>query len=299
MLPSRSRVRRHALSRLVAIGAILLLVMIAVVVVVQFPGILTPAPISALFLSGFAIPLIAYVGMALFATRTALPAREVAFNAAVRWGTVVGVLWWIEILEGNVWRLPGWWLSLLYFGAAIAAYLLPGFAAALVAWRTSSFRWGSLAGVWTGMVGSLLTFISGMAILWLFHASFLQDPQNLREYLRSQVHGGAPDLETYIVGDLFAGLIVHLAFIGIVLSAIAGAIGAAIGQTLHHPSRRRDKYHSSFPDLSSYFRLLQRAVDHLAADQRRRHLGARQPFRWQREGILGEHHQVGQLAGSE
>jgi hypothetical protein len=183
--------------------------------------------------------MIAYVAMALYATQTALLTRQVAFYAALRWGTVVGVLWWIEILEGNVWRLPGWWLSLLYFGAAIAAYLLPGFAAALVAWRTSSFRSGLLAGMWTGMLGSLLTFIGGMSILWLFHASFLQDPQNLEEFLRSRARGGAPDLDTYIVGDLFAGLIVHLAFIGIVLSAIAGAIGAAIGQTLHPIGARR------------------------------------------------------------
>lgn len=232
MLPSRPRVRQYALARLVAIGAILLLAMIAVVVILHFPGILTPTPLSAFFLSGFALTLIAYVAMALFATRTSLPARQITINVALRWGTAVGVLWWIEILEGNVWRLPGWWLSLLYFGAAIAAYLLPGFAAALVAMRMSNFRWGLLAGVWTGMVGSLLTFIGGMAILWIFHASFLQDPQNLREFLRSQARGEASDLDTYIVGDMFAGLIVHLAFIGIVLSAIAGAIGAAIGQTL-------------------------------------------------------------------
>lgn len=251
MLPSRSRVRPHALARLVAIGAILLLVMIAVVVIVQVPGILTSTPVSALFLSGFAITLVAYVAMALFATRTASPAREVAFNAALRWGTVVGVLWWIEILEGNVWRLPGWWLSLLYFGAAIAAYLLPGVAAALVAWRTSDFRSGLLAGVWTGMLGSLLTFIGAMVILWLCHTSFLQDPQNLREFLRSRARGGTPVLDTYIVGDLFAGLIVHLAFIGIVLSAIAGVIGAAIGQTLHPHRGEEMTYPSRFPDLSS------------------------------------------------
>jgi hypothetical protein len=80
------------------------------------------------------------------------------------------------------------------------------------------------------MIGGLLTFLGGTAILWVFNASFLHDPQNMQEFLRSHARGLAPDLQTYIVGDLLAGLIAHLTVIGIVISAIAGAIGATMGQ---------------------------------------------------------------------
>ncbi len=168
MRPSRSVVRPRALAGLVATGAILLLVVIAIVVILRFPGILTPMPLSALFLAVFAVTLSAYVAMALFATQTTFPTREVALKAALRWGMVAGMLWCIEILEGNVWRLSGWWSLLLYFGAAILAYLLPGFAAAQVARRTRNFRTGLLAGVWAGMLGGVLTFIGGMAICGSF-----------------------------------------------------------------------------------------------------------------------------------
>jgi len=168
--------------------------------------------------------------MAIVATHTRSPSADVALMHALRWGAVVGVLWWIEILEGNVWRLPGPWLALLYFGPTIAACIMPAIAAAVTVRQTARFRSGLAAGIWSGMIGGLLTFLGGTAILWAFNASFLHDPQNMQEFLRSHARGLAPDLQTYIVGDLLAGLIAHLTVIGIVISAIAGAIGATVGQ---------------------------------------------------------------------
>jgi hypothetical protein len=222
--------RHHILARWALIGAIILVLGIAIAESLRFPGIFTPPAVAALYLGIFVLTLIAYAITAVVATRTRSPAADVALMHALRWGAVVGVLWWIEILEANVWRLSGLWLALLYFGPAIAACTVPGIAAAVTVRQTGRFRSGLAAGMWSGMIGGLLTFLGGTAILWAFNASFLHDPQNLQEFLRSYARGLAPDLQTYIVGDLLAGLIAHLTLIGIVISAIAGIIGATVGQ---------------------------------------------------------------------
>jgi hypothetical protein len=224
--------RDDTLTRWALIGAILLVPASAGVEAALFPGILTPPAEVVAYLIVFALTLAAYGAMAVSVTRSTSLAAEVASANALRWGAVTGALWWIEILEANVWRLSGLWLALLYFGAATAAYLMPGVAAALTARRTGRWRAGLAAGLWSGMVGGLLTFLGGTAMLWLFNATFLHDPQTMQEYLRAYARGLAPDLQTYVVGDLLAGLIAHLAVIGVVLGAMVGAIGASIGRAL-------------------------------------------------------------------
>lgn len=233
MATSTRIVRDHVLSRWTLVGALLLVVAIVVVEALRFPGILTPPSVAIFYLSFFVLTLTAYAVMAFAGTRPTSPAADIAFNQALQWGALVGLLWWIEILEANVWRLPGPWLVLLYFGPTIAACIVPGIAAALTAGQAGQFRSAVAAGIWTGMIGGLLTFLGGTAILWIFNASFLHDPQNMQEFLRSYARGLAPDLQTFIVGDLLAGLIAHLALIGIVVSAVIGAIGALIGQAQH------------------------------------------------------------------
>lgn len=230
MSSSTRSIRAHVLARWALMGAILLVLVVVIVESVRFPGILTPPPVATFYLIVFALTLIAYAASAFIATSARPPAADVALVHALRWGAVTGALWWIELLEANVWRLPGLWLTLLYFGPAIAACIVPGIAAVLTVRQTGELRSGVAAGMWSGMVGGLLTFLGGTAILWVFNASFLHDPQNMREFLRSYAQGLAPDLQTYVVGDLLAGLIAHLALIGIALGALAGTVGAIIGQ---------------------------------------------------------------------
>jgi len=225
--------RDHPRFRGALLGAIVLVVVVTIVESVRFPGILTPPSIATFYLSFLVVTLVAYAAMAVVATRATSPVADVAFHNALLHGTAVGVLWWIEILEANVWRLPGLWLMVLYVVPEVAALVVPGIAAALTARQAGQFRSGLAAGIWSGMIGGLLTFLGGTAILWAFYASFRHDPQNMQEFLRSYARGLAPDLQTYIVGDLLAGLIAHLALIGIAASAIVGTIGALIGQTWH------------------------------------------------------------------
>jgi len=232
-------VQHHLLTRWILLGAILLIIVGTSFEMIHFPGILTPPLLAFFFVGILVFTLIIYVAMAFIATRTMSINMNEALIQARWWGPVIGLLWWIEILEANVWILSGGWLTVLYYGAEYAAYLIPGVAATLAVRKTGQFRSGLLAAVWSGMVGGLLTFLGGTAILWIFNTSFLHDPQNMQEFLRSHAQGLAPDLQTFIVGDLLAGLIVHLTVISIIFSAIVGSIGALIGQPLHSSDQAR------------------------------------------------------------
>jgi len=222
--------RNQTLARWGLLGATLLVAAVTLIEALRFPGILTPPSAAVFYMSVLAVTLIAYAAMAVATTWSPTSMANAAFINAARWGVVVGNLWWIELLEANVWRLTGPWLTVLYFGPTLAAVLVPGIAAALTTRQTGRIRSGLAVGLWSGMIGGLLTFLGGTAILWVFNASFLQDPQNMQEFLRSHAQGLAPDLQTYIVGDLLAGLIAHLALIGIAIGAVVGAIGALVGQ---------------------------------------------------------------------
>jgi hypothetical protein len=150
-----------------------------------------------------------------------------AFAPALRWGTLcglgAGLGWVIEIAAGNLVVGQSWQLFAYYGGTliAIALTLAAGIAGAVA---TRDFRGGLIAGVWCGIVSSLIGGLALLALPRLFLGTLQRDAQTLTEFARS----GAPDLVTYIVGDFSAGATNHLV-IGLLLGLILGALGAAIG----------------------------------------------------------------------
>jgi hypothetical protein len=146
---------------------------------------------------------------------------------ALRWGTLcglgAGLGWVIEIVAGNLAVGQAWQLFAYYGGTliALALTLAAGVAGAVA---TRSFRGGLTAGVWCGIVGSLIASLALLALPRLFLGTLQRDAQTLTEFTRS----GAPDLVTYIVGDFSAAATNHLV-IGLLLGLILGALGAAIG----------------------------------------------------------------------
>ena len=81
-----------------------------------------------------------------------------------------------------------------------------------------------MAGVWCGIVGSLIAGLALLSLPRLFLGTLQRDAQTLTEFARS----GAPDLVTYIVGDYSAAATNHL-LIGLLVGLTLGALGAAIG----------------------------------------------------------------------
>jgi hypothetical protein len=149
------------------------------------------------------------------------------FTPALRWGTLcglgAGLGWVIEIVAGDL-AVGQAWQHFAYYGGtliALALTLAAGITGAVV---TRSFRGGLKAGVWCGIVGSLIASLALLALPRLFLGTLQRDAQTLTEYARS----GAPDRVTYIVGDFSAAATNHLV-IGLPLGLILGALGAAIG----------------------------------------------------------------------
>jgi hypothetical protein len=155
---------------------------------------------------------------------------------ALRWGALCGLgagLGWVtEIAAGNLAVGQAWQLFAYYGGTliALALTLAAGIAGAMA---TRSFRGGLMAGVWCGIVGSLIGGLALLALPRLFLGTLRRDAQTLTEFARS----GAPDLVTYIVGDFSAAATNHLV-IGLLLGLVLGALGAAIGAAVARTTPR-------------------------------------------------------------
>jgi hypothetical protein len=155
---------------------------------------------------------------------------------ALRWGALcglgAGLGWVIEIVAGNL-AVGQAWQFLAYFGGTLIALALTFAAGVAGAVATRSFRGGLMAGVWCGIVGSLIASLALLALPRLFLGTLQRDAQTLTEFARS----GAPELVTYIVGDFSAAATNHLV-IGLLLGLILGALGAAIGAGIAHRTPR-------------------------------------------------------------
>jgi hypothetical protein len=146
---------------------------------------------------------------------------------ALRWGTLcglgAGLGWVIEIAAGNL-AVGQAWPLFAYFGGSLLALALTLAAGVTGAVATRDFRGGLMAGVWCGIVSSLIAGLALLALPRLFLGTLQRDAQTLAEFAWS----GAPDLVTYIVGDYSAGATNHL-LLGLFLGLALGALGATIG----------------------------------------------------------------------
>ena len=203
----------------------------------RYPSILTPLSTGVIYLALFVATLAGYVIIALRWLHPSTPDAICALRQGSRWGLVIGGLWLIEVIAGNlaspsqVWALPA------YFCAALLAYLLPALAGFLSARQTGRISTGALTGLWCGLVSGLLTFLQLMLIISLFLDVARHDPQNIRQFHQSQ----APDLTTFIIGDALAGAIAHLLLIGPLLCTGVGAIGGVIGAALAQSTARAQR----------------------------------------------------------
>jgi hypothetical protein len=208
-----------------------------VIDLIAYPGIAADAG-SALpiYLGVAGVIAGGYLAIAVFDTRQVTPAKVLAIRAGLRWGVLVGGLWLIEVVAGNVFTTPTLADRTVYEVATTSAFLLPGIVSGLVAFQTGKVAMGMRASVWCGMIGALIMAILGLQLtiqLTLLLGIGQRDPQNIQQFHTSHSH----DLVGFIVGDALAGAINHLWLIDLVLSALVGVVGALIGKTLAGSSR--------------------------------------------------------------
>lgn len=217
--------------RLSLLTGVLLCLAVVAYAMLRYPAILTPPGPAIAYLLVFALTAAGYGAMALRGTRPATPASAAALRYGVRVGLLSGCAWLLEVAAGNLFgsaEAQRSWVLTLYHGATVTAFGLPVLAGALAARHSGEVVSGTVAGLWTGMVSGLITFLGLMAVTYLFLAVLRRDPDSLLEFQRSH----AADLSTFLVGDSLAGAINHLWLVGPLLGTAAGTLGGAIGRQL-------------------------------------------------------------------
>jgi hypothetical protein len=202
------------------IAAVALIALLIAANLIGYPA-LTHDPQLPVYLIILAVVVACYLALALWWTGLS------RFASALRWGALcglgAGLGWVIEIVAGNLVVGQSWQLF-AYFGGTLIALGLTLAAGITGAMVTRSFRGGLMAGMWCGIISSLIAGLALLALPRLFLGRLQRDAQTLTEFARS----GAPDLVTYIAGDFSAAATNHL-IIGLLLGLILGALGAAIG----------------------------------------------------------------------
>jgi hypothetical protein len=199
-----------------------------------YPAVVTTAGAQApIYLILFGLAILMYGWFALFRTKASTPAEGIALQQGTFWGLLCGLVWVIELLAANVVNPQvGQFSLVLYYGSALAGYLLPGLASLLTAWRTRRIALGLQASLLCGMCGGLAIFLASLVLSAFFLHVGQSDPQTIQEFQRS----GLPDIATYIVGDYLAGMIAHL-WIGLITGSFLGVLGGAIGKAILLPEK--------------------------------------------------------------
>jgi len=187
---------------------------------------------TALYLVAGALLLLCGLA-ALVGTRPATADGAVALRLGGVFGLLIGGLWIVEVLTGNLIAIDSAPSHVIYRVSATGAFLLPLVAGGVGAARTGRVRMGLAVGFWSGVLSGLVTFLTLMAITYAFMDLLRHDPQNLRGY----AHSGERTLATFIVGDSLFGASAHLALIGPAWGSALGGLGGALVAWRRRPSR--------------------------------------------------------------
>jgi hypothetical protein len=216
------------LLRICLIGGILFCLLITLASVKAYPAILTSLDDSIVFLVLLGIASLGYILIAMFTTRSRMPDVAMATRRGLQWGAITGIFWLIEVLAGNLGDIHQAWVMVAYFGGALIAYGLPLITALIGARSTGRATAGIVIGLWSGMIGAIITFLGLMVLTALFMGVMQVRSDNIAEFHRSN----APDIMTFLIGDALAGGINHLLLIGTLFSGILGVIGGFAGKAL-------------------------------------------------------------------
>lgn len=178
---------------------------------------------TALYLVAGALLVLCGVA-ALIGTRPATADGAVALRLGGVFGLLIGGLWIVEVLTGNLIAIDSTPSHVIYRVSTVGAFLLPLVAGGVGAARTGRVRTGLVVGCWSGLLSGLITFLTLMAVTYAFMGWLAHDPQNLHDY----PHSGERTLATFIVGDSLFGASAHLALIGAAWGSALGGLGGAL-----------------------------------------------------------------------
>jgi hypothetical protein len=176
---------------------------------VRYPGLRSEPDVWGATVFFLAV-LLAYVALAACLSRGSTPRLAAARRYGLAGGLVVGAGWLVGIAPPS--GLKEW-----VFVPLLIALFGPAVVAAVAGYRARDSRTGTLAALWSGLVGALAVFIVWVTVTYA-NSGRPYDSGLVRDFHKS----GAPDLATYAVSDnLGSGLVLLL-----MIPTVALAVGA-------------------------------------------------------------------------
>ena len=204
-----SREPGGALLRVVVLGCAVIALSLVGYGLVHYPGLRSEPNVWGAMIV-FLATLLAYIALTVFLSRGETQRSAAARRYGLTGGLAVGAGWLLGIAPPAA--LKGW-----VFLPLLIALLGPAIVAAVAGHRARDSRTGTLAALWSGLVGGLTVFIVWVTVTYT-NAGGPYDSGLVRDFHKS----GAPDLATYAVSDnLGSGLVLLL-----MIPTVALALGS-------------------------------------------------------------------------
>ena len=201
-------------------GAALAVVLI-ITASVRYPAIFQLSG-AGVVLAFTVIMLLAYAACAVWALRNPSPGQ----GTGLAWGALGAAMWSAEIWAGGPAKLSypaGQAAGLTFLLLALAATVTAGVLAAI---RLRTVRAAWQAGLFSGLVSGIVVY----AFAVIMTLSTLPILASRSDYRAQFAHSRAPDIATYLMGDVFAAVTSHL-IINLFLGLIGGGLGTLIART--------------------------------------------------------------------
>lgn len=158
-----------------------------------------------------------------------------AFRYGIRFGILLGLVQ-IALSLLTTYNIVGPWASTLSLVGGVVAVLIYLLAGLLAARRTGRVGTGSFAGLWTGVIGSLIGFLGVLIISYVNIDRLRQQAQAAAHTAAGQVHQAVPPVtnQGLLLAALLAGVLGIL--FSLVLGLLLGALGGLIGRALFRPA---------------------------------------------------------------
>jgi hypothetical protein len=157
-----------------------------------------------------------------------------AFRTGVTFGIILGI---IQIAVGliNTYAKVGGMISLINIIGIIVAIILYLLAGLIAARQTGRVGSGAFAGLWTGVISSILGFIATLLFTYLNRAGLRRTALSAAQTAAGQIHQSVPAITTQTVlgAAIVAGILGIL--LSILLGLILGAIGGLFGRAFARP----------------------------------------------------------------
>jgi hypothetical protein len=208
------------LLRVVVLGGATIALALVGYGLVRYPGLRSEPNVGGAMIV-FLATLLTYILLTVSLSRGATERSAVARRYGLTGGLAVGVGWLLGIAPPSA--LKGW-----VFLPLLIALLGPALVAAAAGHRARDSRTGTLAALWSGLVGGLTVFIVWVTVTYT-NAGGPYDAGLVRDFHKSSAH----DLVTYAVSDnLGSGLVLLL-----MIPTVALALGS-LSARVPAPTRR-------------------------------------------------------------